>query len=214
MSRSQNPTRRRNVGISFGKRELRDLAVAWVALSVAFALLTSGPNRFVSLAPSEMVATLLFTGLTAGIGFLLHELAHKFAAIHFGYPAEFRADYQMLLLAIFSAMVGFLFAAPGAVYHPKTGPRESGLIALAGPATNVVLTVVFLPLAFVGGVVGAIGVYGVFINAFLAGFNMIPYGPLDGRKVLRWSKPGFVVSFAVCGGLALAALFGPLPTPF
>jgi Zn-dependent protease len=35
---------------------------------------------------------------------------------------------------------------------------------------------------------------------------MIPFGPLDGRKVLAWSKVVFGLVFAVCAGLAVLAL--------
>ncbi|MFD1645461.1 metalloprotease [Haloarchaeobius litoreus] len=197
---------------SIKETEIRDLLAAWVAISVAFAILAVrsgfGYRQIANLPLSEAV---VLCAVTAGVAFLLHELAHKFTAQHFGYPAAFKADYNMLLLAIFSAMVGFLFAAPGAVYHPRTGERESGLIALAGPATNVALLAVFYPLFFFGGFVESIGILGVWINAFLAGFNMIPYGPLDGKKVWNWSKPVFVVSFAVCGSLAAGAFLGYLP---
>ncbi len=41
--------------------------------------------------------------VTVGVAFLLHELAHKVVAIEYGQLAEFRADYQMLFLAIMSA---------------------------------------------------------------------------------------------------------------
>ncbi|WP_439026449.1 metalloprotease [Haloarchaeobius sp. DT45] len=200
-----------SVRFRFADGELKDLGIAWVALSVAFALLI---QREVILSGSigQAASVLVFAGITAGIGFLLHELAHKFTAMHFGYPAEFRADYNMLVLAVFSAMVGFLFAAPGAVYHPQTSKRESGLIALAGPLTNVALVLAFFPLLVFDGLLGRVGTFGVFINAFLAGFNMIPYGPLDGRKVLRWSKPVFAGAFLLCGGLGFAAFFGLLPT--
>ncbi|WP_435347644.1 metalloprotease [Haloarchaeobius sp. HRN-SO-5] len=199
--------------ISLGQHELRDLLAAWIALSFAFALLFF--RGAFQPGGSSLTASLPFAvgvcAVTAGVAFLLHELAHKFVAMHFGYPAAFKADYNMLLLAIFSAMVGFLFAAPGAVYHPRTGPKESGLIALAGPATNVALLAVFYPLYLFGGVLGLVGFLGVWINAFLAGFNMIPYGPLDGRKVWDWNRPVYLVSFAVCGSLAAGAFLGFLP---
>jgi len=197
---------------SIKETELRDLAAAWIALSVAFALLFfRGAFRPGGGSPVELPFAIVVCAITAGVAFLLHELAHKFTAQRFGYPAAFKADYNMLLLAIFSAMVGFLFAAPGAVYHPQTTERESGLIALAGPATNVALLAVFYPLYLFGGVVGVVGFLGVWINAFLAGFNMIPYGPLDGKKVWRWSKPVFLGSFAICGSLAAGAFLGYLP---
>ncbi|WP_435363936.1 metalloprotease [Haloarchaeobius sp. DYHT-AS-18] len=202
------------VQFRFADGELKDLGIAWVALSVAFGILIIGPSAITRIDPTAAFRLLGFAAFTAGIGFLLHELAHKFTAMHFGYPAEFRADYNMLLLAVFSAMVGFLFAAPGAVYHPRTSKKESGLIAVAGPLTNVALVLVFFPLLAFGGTLGRVGAFGVFINAFLAGFNMIPYGPLDGRKVLNWSKPAFALTFLLCGGLGFAAFFGLLPTPF
>jgi Zn-dependent protease len=139
----------------------------------------------------------------------LHELAHKAVAVRFGQLAEFRADYGMLFLAVMAGLVGFLFAAPGAVHHRgRITARENGLIALAGPVTNLVLAAVFAPLAFLGGFLGQIGAFGVSINLLLAGFNMIPYGPLDGRTVLRWSKPAFAAVFVPSALLALAALFG------
>jgi Zn-dependent protease len=197
---------------SIEETEIRDLLAAWIALSVAFALLFfRGAFQPGSTTDFSLPFAIVVCAITAGVAFLLHELAHKFTAQRFGYPAAFKADYNMLLLAIFSAMVGFLFAAPGAVYHPQTTERESGLIALAGPATNVALLAVFYPLFLVGGIVGIVGFLGVWINAFLAGFNMIPYGPLDGKKVWNWSKPVFVVTFAVCGSLAAGAFLGYLP---
>lgn len=195
-------------GIRFSGRELRDLAIAWLALGVAFTFFIENQLAMGLLAgrfPVDVaVRTFVLSLATVGVGFLLHELAHKVAAIRFGQLAEFRADYSMLALAIFAGLAGFLFAAPGAVYHGgrPISDRQNGLIALAGPVTNVALIAVFLPLVFAGGLLGEIGAYGVGINALLAGFNMIPFGPLDGRKVLSWSKAVFALSFVVCAGLA------------
>ncbi|WP_323677202.1 metalloprotease [Halorubellus sp. PRR65] len=190
--------------------ELRDLGLAWIALSVAFVLLLFRNALFSG--DVVVVATLFgMCALTAGVAFLLHELAHKVVAQRFGQIAEFRADYQMLGLAILSAMVGFLFAAPGAVYHRgNVTPKQNGLIAIAGPVTNLVLAGVFFALFVVAptdGILGAVASLGVWINAFLAGFNMIPFGPLDGKTVKDWNLGVFAVAFAVMGGLAALVLF-------
>jgi Zn-dependent protease len=190
--------------------EIRDLGLAWIALSVAFTIFLLNPSRLFQF-DTFVLAFLGMSALTAGVAFLLHELAHKVVAQRFGQIAEFRADYQMLGLAILSAMVGFLFAAPGAVYHRGTiTPRENGLIAIAGPVTNLVLAGGFFALFVVapgGGLLSTVASLGVWINAFLAGFNMIPFGPLDGKTVKDWNLGVFAVAFAVMGGLAALVLF-------
>ena len=180
--------------LSFSARELRDLAVAWLALGVAFAIFLDR-RELLAVLSSPGVEAALTVGLllvraliTVGIGFLLHELAHKAVAVRFDQIAEFRADYNMLGLAIIAALAGFLFAAPGAVYHQgRITARENGLIALAGPVTNLALAALFLPVSLLGGYVGDVGSLGVTVNLLLAAFNMIPYGPLDGKTVLAWS---------------------------
>jgi Zn-dependent protease len=203
------------VTLRFSSRELRDLAVAWIALGVAFAIFfAGGGSRAVSmLLEAGVVGPLVVSLVTAGLGFLLHELAHKVVAVRFDQIAEFRADYSMLFLAVMSALVGFLFAAPGAVHHRgRLTPREHGLIALAGPVTNGLLALVFAPVYVAGHFVGSpllalVGGRGVAINLFLAAFNLVPFGALDGRTVLDWSTAVFVLTFVPAAAVTVFVVF-------
>lgn len=171
-------------------RELIDLGAAWLILSVAFA------NLFGSLSSVTFIGIAL---LTVGIGFLLHELAHRVVARNFGLGARFQADYSMLAFAFFLSFVGFIFAAPGAVYTTGSrSPRQQMLISVAGPVTNILLAIAFM---FVPGVVGR---FGSSINAWLALFNMIPFGGLDGEAVFRYSKSVFALVAAVSAILVFA----------
>jgi len=210
------------MNLRFSQREVRDLAVAWLALGVAFTLLLEpelvavldfgGSLR--DLSAVAVAETLTISLLTVGVGFLLHELAHKVVAVHYGQVAAFRADYRMLGLAIVGALVGFLFAAPGAVVHRgRITARENGRIALAGPVTNLLLAVVFLvpylaaEAVGAGGFVTALATRGLQINLLLAGFNMLPFGPLDGRKIRAWSTPVWAVVAVPAIVLGVGALF-------
>jgi Zn-dependent protease len=196
--------------IRFYPDELRDLAVAWLALGVAFGVfifVATGrpifPDVVGALVSPVFGRVFLVSMLTVGVGFLLHELAHKVVAVRFGQIAAFRADYGMLALCIGAAFAGFLFAAPGAVYHRgRITARQNGLVSVAGPLTNVALAVLFLPFVALEGFLGDVGQLGVLINAILAAFNMIPFGPLDGKKVLSWNRAVFAVVF---GGTVLLA---------
>ncbi|WP_254280360.1 metalloprotease [Haloarcula marina] len=208
------------MNLTFSADEIRDLFIAWLALGFAFTLLLEPRLRtilfgqFGGLSLGGVVQTLVVSLLTVGVGFLLHELAHKVVAVRFGQLAAFRADYRMLGFAIVGALVGFLFAAPGAVVHRgRITLKENGLIALAGPVTNILLAVVFLVpfaaglLGIVGGIVWEIAVRGLQINLLLAGFNMLPFGPLDGRKVREWSNVVYAVVAVPSILLGVAALF-------
>ena len=65
------------------------------------------------------------------------------------------------------------------------------------PASNYVLAALFLLLMFVDRTVtlpswvSVLANLGFQINAWLGLFNLIPFGPFDGAKVLEWSQPVF-----------------------
>lgn len=204
--------RQRGSQLTFSRRELFDYAVAWLALSVAFTIFVGTPQRL-SANPSLAIDLLGIFVPSVGVAFMLHELGHKITAVRFGQRAAFRAHYGMLGVAVVGSLAGFLFAAPGAVVHVgRITDRENGLIALAGPAVNLILVAAFAPLLFLGGLPAAIGTFGVLVNAFLAAFNLLPVGPLDGRTVFRWHPGVFVVAFAASVGvLAGALLFVGIP---
>lgn len=205
-------------GYHFTGREIRDLVIAWLALAVAFAVFfergAAGYMTTIERAGLAGLVVPFFVSLvTAGLAFLLHEVAHKIVAVRFGQHAAFRADNSMLVLAIMSAMIGFIFAAPGAVYHRgRITIREHGLIALAGPVTNLLLMVVFVPFLFLGVALSShtlwiVGERAVAINLFLAAFNMIPYGPLDGKTVMKWNRPVWAAVFIPSAIVAFVAVF-------
>lgn len=181
-------------GISTSRIEIIDILKAWLALSLAFAFIYSGAsilNGEVQRAFSLNFATIFLISLfTAGLGFLLHELAHKFVAQHYGCAAEFRAWDQLLYLAVgLAVFIGFIFAAPGAVMiSGMITKKENGLISAAGPATNYLLAMAFLGLLYLLPQWASIFATGFGINLWLGLFNLIPFGPLDGRKVLYWNK--------------------------
>jgi len=132
-------------------------------------------------------------------GFLLHELGHKIVAQRYGCWAEFRVWRWGLTMALVFALVSggrFIFAAPGAVYIAsiagqlggghELSRKEHGLISLAGPMVNITLAVIFLFFTGFGGFL-EFSILGFWVNSWLAAFNLLPFGPLDGRKVLSWN---------------------------
>jgi Zn-dependent protease len=207
------------------RREEADLFVAWMAIAISFTIIKIAPYGITGpVSRVDPMVMLLYLGIsliTVGVGFILHEMAHKFTAIRYGYWAEFRKDNTMLLIAVvMSALIGFVFAAPGAtvIYSPDgriMGRKENGIISAAGPAVNLLLCALFAVLVFIsGGITGLqtgnllaiVGLAGIQINAMLAAFNLIPISILDGRKVFAWNIPVFLV-------MAVAA-FGTLYVSF
>src|SRR3989344_1672191 len=184
--------------ISTSKTEIIDIAKACITLSLAFAIIYAGAHliggSFDRIFSPSFLMFFIVALFTAGLGFLLHELSHKFVAQHYGCVAEFRAWDQFLYLALgLAVVVGFIFAAPGAVMiSGMITRRENGLVSVAGPATNYVLAAIFLGLNFAFPLWGFVFLTGYSINAWLGLFNMIPFGNFDGSKIWAWNIPIWV----------------------
>ena len=200
------------------RREGADLVIAWMAISISFAIIFLR-----SIGRADIFTALLFLGvslLTVGIGFVLHEMAHKYVALHYGFWAEFRKDPVMLVVAVaMAALVGVVFAAPGATMIYDTSGRgisrtENGWISASGPIVNLLLCIPFAGLLMAGGsgvslsgsIITIIGMVGLQVNAMIAAFNMLPVSILDGRKVLDWNVVVFIVLIGAAFGMLFVSL--------
>ncbi|MCQ2056570.1 MAG: metalloprotease [archaeon] len=175
--------------ISFGMLEIRDIAISVAVLTIAFTVILEKNHVF----SNNVVVNTAYWTLAAFVfvttSFVMHEMGHKFVAQYFGVWAEFRMYPAGLLLCFLSSLLGFLFAAPGAVYIRGYIDNEmNGKISAAGPAVNIALGLVSILVAFVFRcyTVGAVFLLLSYLNGFLALFNMIPVMPLDGSKILKW----------------------------
>lgn len=155
-----------------------------------------------------VVASSLGAGLGAGLAALLtigvvlgsvtlHELGHIFAAARFGIRT--------------GGVTLYPFGGVASLSRPARSATEEVVVALAGPAVNVVLAALAaLPIALLGPIQPFVTLLAV--NVGLALFNLIPAYPMDGGRVLRgglWSWLGELraTRIAARAGQAMAGLF-------
>lgn len=206
--------------------ELKEILISVFAISLALAIAGGGLGIF--LGYPDLLFLLYFLVVTVGMGFILHEMAHKFVAIYYGAHAQFRMWTSGLIMMLIFSVLGFVFAAPGAVYiytnpyeRPRITKKENGIISLAGPATNLALMIMFLllgvfapvefrpvkfdyePLSFVD---HNIWFFGSWINFILTLFNLLPVFPLDGSKIFYWNKLVWGLSIVVLLAIGILVL--------
>jgi Zn-dependent protease len=145
----------------------------------------------------------------------IHEAAHALVAYLCGdstareegrltlNPIAHIDPFMTLIVPLFLWIsVGFLFGGakpvpvnPDRLRHPL---RDMSLVALAGPASNILLAIVLMVLFKASihwghydteALMPSTLYWGVIANVFLAVFNMMPIPPLDGSRVMAYLLP-------------------------
>jgi Zn-dependent protease len=143
--------------------------------------------------------TMSFFAVILTLSFLTHEIAHKVTAQKRGLWAEFRLTLWGAVLTLISVISPLLkIISPGAVMI--SGPAqmdEVAKISLAGPIVNIIFSTSFFGVAFAIGssLVQALLFLAALLNSFIALFNLIPIGILDGYKIFSWNKTIWAVAF-------------------
>ncbi len=196
---------------SFGRKEATDILISITVLTFAFAIAFSNGLQGVYSDPLFFIRyTLPVAFLSVFTAFFLHEMGHRILARKYGCWSEFRMWERGLIFAVITAFLGFVFAAPGAVYISGMITREqNGKISAAGPAVNVAIAFIMIGVAlFTSPFIGGIALFIAWINIFLAGFNLIPFPPLDGSKVLKWGIIPYIsmVALVIIAYMALESV--------
>jgi len=178
----------------FSKKEILNLLLAMGVLTIAFSFTTSGNNIILSGFDNldKFPSSLLLSFLGIVSAFFVHELSHKFMAQKYGLWSEFRVYPQGLLVSfILAFLTGFVVAAPGAVmFRGESRIFETGRIAAAGSSANIVtagITLILYNVFFETENIGILFAFICLVNILLATFNLLPFSPLDGSKVIRWN---------------------------
>jgi Zn-dependent protease len=120
------------------------------------------------------------------MAFILHEFAHKMAAKKNGLIGEFQLSPWGAVLTLFSIFLPLKVIAPGAVMiYGYADMKRMGRIAMWGPLTNIIMASIMLPFLLTFGRIIAVAYY---LNAFIALFNLLPIGILDGKKIISWNR--------------------------
>lgn len=144
---------------------------------------------------------------------IIHELAHGYAALFLGDPTAKLANRLTLnpishldpigsvILPFFLALtspfiIGWAKPVPYNPYNLRNQRWGEAIVAIAGPASNLIVAIVFGILLRVGMIMGfatesfiTITSFIVFINILLGIFNLLPFPQMDGLKVLKSVLP-------------------------
>ncbi len=154
--------------------------ISWLII-VALLLWTIGFVHFRQEYPDQNWPVYLAMGLAAVAGLfvsiVVHELCHSLVARRYGLPMK--------------GITLFVFGGVAQMENEPPSAKAELLMALAGPASSVVVAGVAYGLALLAAALGwpetVVGVLSwvALLNIVLVIFNMLPAFPLDGGRVLR-----------------------------
>jgi Zn-dependent protease len=159
---------------------------------------------------AQLIQTVAIYALPVLFAITVHEAAHGYAARHFGDNTAWKmgrvtlnpiphidpmGTILMPLLLYFATSGAFLFgyAKPvpvrfGNLRHPK---RDMVWVALAGPAANLAMALIWGALFYVLHAAGLTEIFflkmcqgGMLVNVVMFAFNLFPLPPLDGGRIV------------------------------
>ena len=182
-------------------------------------LLFSNPLAFV----------VIFGGIIIAIG--IHEAAHCYMADYLGDPTPrslgrltlnplAHLDPVGTLVILVTGAFGWGKPSPFDPYNLRNPQRDTALIALAGPTSNLLLALGLsliarfgVPQFLTGGTLFSILYFLISLNVNLALFNLIPIAPLDGAKIFTRNQSGqyslpllLLLLLPIFGGHSVASL--------
>ena len=192
---------------SFTHQELQHITIASILVILVFLSIVFNPFSQYSLQINPII--IILSALGGLIIFLSHEFGHKYLARRYGFFAEFRLIQEGAIITAISIFLPFFkVILPGTVSVSSWSSdiEQTGRIAIIGPLINLLTSGLLLilsgllynyPVFNTGTTCGQFFIFLSLLAINIAAFNLIPFGPLDGLKVLTWNRDVYYVTFGI-----------------
>jgi Zn-dependent protease len=174
--------------------------------------------------PIERLMGYVFTTAIFLVSLTIHEYAHAWTAYRYGDDTAARmgrltlnpiAHISLFGTIILPLLVGFGWAKPVPVNFSVLSRDQMFKVALAGPASNLLLAVA-LAVAFHLFHLAALPLIGFFVrlvifyNIVLAVFNLLPIPPLDGSRIVdaKLTSPEAIATYRKFSQYGMVILVG------
>lgn len=144
----------------------------------------------------------ILVAVTLMLSISVHEFAHAYVADKLGDPTarnmgrltlkpSAHLDPYGTLMLLFAGF-GWGKPVPFNPFNLKNPKRDGALISLAGPASNfifAIITIILIKILGMNSLISQILLFVVIYNLSLGVFNLLPFGPLDGFKIVYGILP-------------------------
>ncbi len=189
---------KRNRDVYFSHKELKHISVAAaLVIGIGFSI-GLYENYFGGFNPKWSWDVMAVFAAIMTVSFLAHEIGHKIMGQKNGLWAEFRLTTWGAVLTLVSVFLPFKMISPGAMMLAgQPNGDEIVKISIAGPAINIIFSSALLGLALAlpFSLFVSMLFFAAYINAFMAVFNLIPFGILDGYKIFSFNKKLWALAF-------------------
>ena len=187
-----------------GVEIIADLSLFIIAALLTWSLYTDLDQAFPNTSPDALLLAAVVGGALFFASIFLHELSHSLVALRRGLTVR-----RIRL---------FIFGGVSEIEEEAETPSDELAVTAAGPATSLVLGLVFVaigwPLSSALEMPARVALILGIANLSIAVFNLLPGLPLDGGRLLRalvWRRSGDrsrATRLAVSTGRALGVILG------
>jgi Zn-dependent protease len=182
---------RQSLFAGFSGRELGVIVFTSVFLGLAFMI----TNKIDLSSPSFWLTYIL----VAGLAVILHDLTHRYTAWRYNVVTEYKFWFLgTIIMFITAVLFGVVYSYPSrlAINDPKKmTAKQQAIVYGSGPIVSFIVFAIFLALIPLGGTAATIGKLGATMNLLTAVYALMPFEPMDGRRVYIWKKWAWAALF-------------------
>jgi hypothetical protein len=191
------------------KKWLFGISITEFFVGIACALLIGITFSYARESLSSLSGLLVVT-VAAALTIVVSELVRRYFAARYSVETEYQFWDAGAVILVVTAILRQPFSRPARTIvnrQGSPGAKKLGIIAMAPCVASLALSIVFLLLTAAGSGFETLGKEGFKMGMMICIYSLMPFEPMDGKRVIWWSKMAwgalFIPALAIYLGVLL-----------